>query len=146
MQVYRQSLLAELSSIKKDIEFKTVFINPNNFINRYIVTDYNAYIYAANTSEKLYGISERPFTTFATQSLDKFPQFFHVSERMFLADQFLSNPDSYTYESLLKFRIDYFILPKQADKKYDYRKATFFLNSMDKRIVLETKKYFVYKN
>jgi hypothetical protein len=146
VQSWRESLLRELLPIKNELRNKVIFIDPGNFLNRYISTDFNVYLYAVNTNSQ-YGFTSRPFTTLPANELSKFSQFFHVSERMSLADNFLSSPNEYSYLDLLKYRVDYFIILNNPVPKYDLSKVKFFFEEeLQNPPFFTTKNYTVYRN
>lgn len=145
-QKWRESLLSELRPIVDSLRNKVLFIDPGNFLNRYIVIDFDAYLYAVNMNGD-HGIKSVPFTTLPSNKLDKFAQFFHAVDRMNLADRFLSSPDESSYTSLFRYRIDYFILPNFPIQKYDIIKVKYFIeNHLKIPPFLVTNKYTVYSN
>jgi hypothetical protein len=109
---YREYLMSELAQFKSLLEKETIYYDPYSFLNRYSVVDLNSYIYAVNYKDNWV---PRPFTTIPEKI--KYFNFSDPQGRLDLSISFMTDPNNITYELLKNYKIDYFILDKQKDKK-----------------------------
>ncbi len=139
---YRDKLLREFNFTPSEEENKTtIVINPCDYLNRYIITSENYYIYSANYAQNKK--CQRNIITNFNSKLEKY-NFVNIDTRNELAYEFYETFSQESFENLEKYPFDYIVISKNEIAK-NSQAIQFLIEKNNLEIVNENKYYEVLK-